>query len=314
MGGVFLHGLFTILPVVVVMAAGWFLRSFDKIDDSGLGQINSVLFWLVMPAILFRAGLKLDSSAFSDPVYPLVLYGSFALVIALVFSSVLVLRIPKERAAVSVLGAVRSNVVFIGLPMLSMLAGSDGVAALSVYLSIGMLFYNTVPMACSQMILEGRFSSAAIGRALIDALKTPLILAGASGVALSLLGVGELIPSWLLQALDLVSDCGSGMALIVIGASLNLRGLLPSLAHSWGDITVKLLILPAVVWLGFYFFPPVDLFQANVAVLISALSPAFNTFIIANGMGMDSSYAADYIAVSTVIGIFSAALWIEFLF
>lgn len=309
-----MQGLSTILPVVVVMAAGWFLRKFNRVDGPGLAQINSVLFWLVMPAILFRAGLKLDPSAFSDPIYPLVLYGSFAVVIAVVFLAVLALRIPRERAAVSVLGAVRSNVVFIGLPMLSMLAGSDGVAALSVYLSIGMLFYNTVPMACSQMVLEGRFSAAAIGRALVDAIKTPLILAGASGVVLSLSGFGDLIPGWLLRALDLVADCGSGMALMSIGASLNLRGLMPSLMHSWGDIAVKLLLLPAVVWLGFHLFPPEDPFQANVAVLISALSPAFNTFIIAHGMGMDSSYAADYIAVSTVIGIFSAAMWIEFLF
>ncbi len=304
----------TILPVVLVIASGWCLKRLDKVDQNGLDQINSVLFWLVMPAILFRAGLKLDRSVFSDPTYPLVLYGSFAVVISVVFLAVRLLKIPRERAAVSVLGAVRSNVVFLGLPMVTMLTGDAGVAALSVYLSIGMLFYNTVPMACSQMVMDGRFSRSAMVEAFIGALKNPLILAGAFGVALSVSGLGSFIPAWFLSSLDLVSNCGSGMALIVIGASLRLERLVPSLALSWGDMAVKLLFLPGVVWLGFYLFPPRDPFLGQMSVLISSLSPAFNTFIIAHGMGMDSSYAADYIVTSTVVGVLSAALWIEVLF
>ncbi len=309
-----MRGFLTILPVVAVMAAGWLLRRFDKVDKGGLDQINSVLFWLVMPALLFRAGIGLDREVFYDPSYPAVLYGAFSVVVALVFFAVRLLGIPRKRAAVSVLGAVRSNVVFIGLPLSEMLMGDKGVEALTVYLSVGMLFYNTVPMACSQMVMEGRFSIDAMKKALVGALRTPLIIAGAAGVLLSLIGASRFIPLWASQGLDLICACGSGMALIAIGASLNLEGLIPSMARSWGDMAVKLFLLPAVVWAGFYLFPARDPFLGRMSVLISAMSPAFNTFIVAHGMGMDSSYAADYIVTSTVVGILSVALWIELLF
>lgn len=246
-----MRGLLTILPVVLVMAAGWGLKRLDRIDQRGADQINSVLFWLIMPAILLRAGMKIDLSVFSDWAYISVLYGSFAVVVLSAFAVVSRLNMPKRRAAVSVLGAVRSNVVFVGLPLVTMLMGDEGISALTVYLSIGMIFYNTFPIACAQMVMEGGFSLAAVRQALSKALRTPLILAGFTGIILSVTGVDDFLPRWFFNGLDLLTSCGSGMALIVIGASLRLDKLAVGIKSSWGDLLVKLVLFPAVVYVGF---------------------------------------------------------------
>lgn len=60
--------------------------------------------------------------------------------------------------------------------------------------------------------------------------------------------------------------------------------------------------------------PARDPVLARTTVLIASISPAFNTYILAGGMGLDSEYAAEYVATATVIGIATTAVWIEFLF
>ncbi|EFC91158.1 Auxin Efflux Carrier [Dethiosulfovibrio peptidovorans DSM 11002] len=309
-----MRGFLTILPVVLVMAAGWGLKRLDRMDQRGADQINSVLFWLIMPAILLEAGMDIDVSVFSDWGYISVLYGAFAVVVLSVFAVVSRLGLPKERAAVSVLGAVRSNVVFVGLPLVSTLMGDVGVSALTIYLSIGMIFYNTFPIACAQMAMEGRFSPASVNQALVKALRTPLILAGFTGIMLSVTGIKDTFPQWFFEGLELLTDCGSGMALLVIGASLRLEKLAAGLARSWGDLLVKLVLFPAAMYVGFHLLPPRDPLLARTTVLIASLSPAFNTYILANGMGLDSDYAAEYVATATVVGIVTTAVWIEILF
>ena len=313
-GVLFLRGIQTILPVVFIMFTGWLLRKRGHLDGAGVKQLNNVLFWLVMPAILLRAGLKIQSSDLSDLRFLGVLYGVFSLTLFLSYLWAKMAGFPPARGAVSVLAAIRSNVVFIGLPLVTVLLGDPGVKVLSIYISLGMIFYNTVPVACSQMVIEGYFSFDTIKKSLGKAVRTPLIIAGATGIVISLSGGVCLIPEWLMRGLALIAQAGSGLALVVIGASLKLDGIIPTLKRSLGDLAIKLFLFPLIMALAFHFFPTSNSLLSKVAILSASLSPAFNTFILACGMDMDSSYAADYVATATVIGLFSTAMWIEFLF
>ncbi|PIE55189.1 MAG: hypothetical protein CSA35_01775 [Dethiosulfovibrio peptidovorans] len=309
-----MQGILTTLPIVFIITLGWGLRHLGKIDGQEVSKVNSVLFWCIMPTILFRGGLDIDASVFFDGNYLTALYGSFVAVIALALCTVRVLRFPQKRGAVFVLGAIRSNVVFIGIPLVSVLLGDSGLRALYVYLSVGMLVYNSLPIACAQMVMEGHFSLRTVRNALGRTIRTPLIIAGVLGILLSLTGLKDFLPGWFLQGIDLIADAGSGLALIVIGASLQLRGLLRSLRTTWLLMGYKLILLPIVLTGAFWLFPPQDPLLGKVSILIGGLSPAFNTFIMAAGMEMDSEYAADYVATSTVVGVAAAALWIEILF
>lgn len=43
--------------------------------------------------------------------------------------------------------------------------------------------------------------------------------------------------------------------------------------------------------------------------MLSAMPNAVNCFILARGMGMDSEYAADLVAATTLLGIISIPAW-----
>jgi predicted permease len=104
----------------------------------------------------------------------------------------------------------------------------------------------------------------------------------------------------------------TGIALISLGASLELPGLLPAIRHAWHDAFIKLIVHPAVTW-GFMLLWPVPEILFQSAVIISAMPTAVNTFIIAGSMELDEQYACEIVAVSTVFAPLTIPIWISLL-
>ena len=80
------------------------------------------------------------------------------------------------------------------------------------------------------------------------------------------------------------------------------------LSSTWFDTLIKLAVNPAIMCVVLFLLPiSKELFQ--VTVMLSAMPNAVNCFILARGMGMDSEYAADLVAATTLLGIISIPAW-----
>ncbi len=58
---------------------------------------------------------------------------------------------------------------------------------------------------------------------------------------------------------------------------------------------------------------PTEQILTQAVVLVSAMPPAVNNFIIADGMGLDAEYAADVIAAGTILSVLTLPLWVRIL-
>lgn len=306
-----MNSVLMVLPLALVMALGVLFRCTGMLGEETVPRLNAILYWAALPALLFRSILKVGSGIFADPNLFWAVHVSFLVVPGIAWLMAMPFTRERKHLAVSVLVAIRSNNVFMGIPAVTIALGQEGLDALSLFLAVGLLGYNFISIVWAQVALAGSVSIRSLFTTFRQLLKNPLILACIFGVAGSSMGYSEL-PGWLDSTLKIVGDTGSGVALIALGASLRFSGMGRAFRAAWRESFFKLFIHPALVWVAFLIWPVAPVLR-NTIILLSAMPAAINTFVIAQNMEMDPDFAAEIVALSTAFSIISLPLWIAVL-
>jgi Predicted permeases len=306
-----LKGVLIILPLAIVIATGIALRAFGFFQAGDRERLTRLLYWIAIPALLFRT-TYLSGREFTQ--HANLFFGLYASTIAMPLLTYL-LMLPRYRnnrplLALSTMSGVRANNVYLGLPLATLALGEAGAAAAAIYLVVILPGYNLISIMSGEIVLAGGLRPAQLRQALLRVAKNPLILSCLCGLLFAQLRIP--VPSTLLVSLKIVGDMATGIALLALGASLELPDLPKALRRTWPDILVKLILHPAIVWCFLHVWP-VSPVLMQVSVLISAMPTAINTFIIAAGMGMDERYSCETIAATTILAAVSIPIWIALL-
>jgi len=303
-----LHGIKIVAPLVLVMAMGWIARRKGLLREDSISRLNDLLYWIGLPALLFRSTLSVGKDAFSSPNLFLAVHLSFLVTPAIAWLLASLYQGDFRRRAVSVLVSVRSNNVYMGIPAVTLAMGEAGEKALGLFFAVCLVGYHLITLTWAQVAVSGGISRDSLRKTLVGLSRNPLLLSCITGVTLAVIGVGSL-PEVLDEALKIMGGMASGVALIALGASLEVERLLRVFTRTWADVLVRLFLSPAIVWLAFWVWP-VDRTVLQAVVLVSAMPAAVNNFVIADSMGMDSDYAAEVILASTLFSVVSIPVWV----
>lgn len=292
-----------VAPVFVVVALGWLCAWRGMIDAAGFRGLNSYVFVVAIPALLFSsgtaghvgggpAGVAFFAAAFI--VYFAVLLGGRALGWSL------------ARSGPMALDATFGNTVMMGIPLIFAGFGQAGLSILLVIIALHSLLLLTTATVVAELAQNVRAKPLALLAASIGGvLRNPIVVSVVAAQLWTLLALP--VPDVLRRCLDLVGAAGPPTALFCLGASL----LGFNLASGWKQMTatvaLKLLVLPLLVF-AICRMMGLSGLETAVATMIAALPTGANSFMLAARYGAGAAESGAAVLVSSVVSVVTLAV------
>jgi malonate transporter and related proteins len=291
-----------LLPVFGLIAVGYGIARTRLLTGEGVRGFGNFVYYLALPALLFRGTAIDESGAGGDPKV-VVVY--FIAAVALFALGMLVGRwrfgLRLSAQGVLAINVSFGNTVQLGLPLVLAAFGRAGLAPMTLIIAL----HSMVLLTLATLVIElGRGGRGELGkslRATAKALATnPIIGAIILGYLWRL--TGWPLPRALVDFVELLAAAASPCALFTLGAALSGFRLAAGAGETVIIVALKLLLQPLLVWsLGRLFgLAPLDL---AVATLAAALPIGINAFIVAQRYQLYVERSAAAVALSNLVSV-----------
>lgn len=301
-----------ILPVFLVVAAGYLAAWRGWISANGVDGLMKFAQGIAIPVLLFMALTRLDLGAVFDWRLLLSFYAGAVsgFVAGLIGARFLFGREWEDAVAVGFVGMF-SNSVLLGLAVSERAWGAESLGPNFAIIALHAPFcYLTGILA-----MEGvRARGAGLGRTALRVLRgmgtNPIVIGLGLGALVNLSGLP--LPGAAADALDLIARAGLPAALFGLGGVLNRYRPDGDFRLIGFVVAVSLVLHPTVTFvlgraLGLADGP----FRA--AVLTAAMAPGVNAYLFADMYGRARRIAASSVLAATILCIVTAWLWLGLL-
>ena len=284
-----------VMPVVLLVVFGYFLKQQGYFSKTTIAQLNKLCFDLLLPIVTFNNIRRTNINEVFDLRF--VLYTAGSILSAIFFLVIIVPLFEKDRKKQGVIiqGTFRSNFVMLGIPLSSYIAGENSAVLASMLIMVIIPIFNA-----AAVVLLSIYGGCTVNKKklIMDVLKNHMIIASILGIIISLLHPP--IPHFLDKSLTDIGKVGSVFPIIVLGAMLDFSKISANFKNLLITVAGKLIGMPLIfitlaVHLGF---------RAHEIVALIALygSPtAVISAVMAEQLGCDHDLAAQVVIFSTVI-------------
>ena len=322
----------TVLPVVLLLAIGRLYARSKGFSAELTRGAGSLVFWVCLPALTFREILHADAGRLFDLRLCGVLVACIVICAFVGYRYARAIGAPENKVGVIAQGSFRSNMMYVGLPVLLSFAESharaikisgappdaSGYERVAQLTAIGAAVSIPLLNAASIMVFElaGRKrpgKSFSVLKIASGILLNPLIVAVACAVLAPFIpGAKELFNSDRVpgRTLDMTAAAALPLALFTIGANLSLKRAMAGLRETLPVAFVKLFLMPA---LGFALLYALNVTGAPLAVgiVLLACPDAATGHAMASEFGGDEVLAGELVAITTLLCPFSLVLWLS---
>lgn len=300
----------SLLPVVLLIAVGFLAGRRAWISATAAPDLANLIFLLLSPALLFRAMSAVHVQDLS--LKPLAAYflGAF-----LIFGGTLAVRGFNRTASVLAMANTYSNTVMIGIPLVGLAYGAEGMVTLLTLVSLHALVLLTTATVAVELAVAREDAAAGKGAdrhiaatallAVRNAVLHPVPIPIIAGLLFA--QTGWTIPPVLDRPLQLLGQAFGPLALVMVGVTLAHttvgRHLLGALALAAVKNLVHPLLVVAIGWLlGVRGLP------LAVMTVAAALPIGANVFLFSQRYHVAEELTTASVAVSTTLGLVSLSL------
>lgn len=299
----------SLTPVVLLIAAGFLAGRRQWIRQQAVKDLSNLVFLLLIPALLFRTMSAVRFETLDlRPIMAYFLAALGLLVVGIVWRGF------NCRSVVMALGGVFSNMVMIGVPLVELAYGKQGLVTLLTLVSVHALILLTVASVVLELATardsrqgEGDFNrlmtaaSSAIKGTLIHPIPLPIFC------GLLFAQTGWTLPVVVDKPIQWLGSAFGPVALVLVGVSLAST---PLKGH-WRDAlwlcASKNLVLPVLVGLSAWSFGISGL-PLTVMVVAAALPIGANVFMFAQRYQVVQELTTASMGLSTVLSMLSLSL------
>lgn len=300
-----------VLPIFLLIFTGWALAASGYVKANVGEVLSQFIFKVAVPVLLFRTLAEADFKG----VFPLRLWiayfsGVTAVWLIAHFWITRVLRLDHRVATIGGISSAFANTVFIGLPLLHLTIGPEGLVAFSVLIvvhqpALMITAIIQIERASNQGLSPGIRMSVfhILGRSL---LRNPLVYGTVGGAlyqlsGLPLAGMGK-------SMVDQVAAMAGPGTLLSLGMAMRGYKLVSDYRILLVVTVLKLIVMPAVV-LAAAIALNLPWIWTSSLVLIASVPTGVNAWLIAGQVRAAEEVAAASITMTTILGVFSVTLW-----
>lgn len=284
------------LPVFFTIVTGAFLRKTHLLPKSILKDLNNLCFKCFLPLLLFKNVYSTDFSQIFDPR----LIG-FALISIIIMFSLLCWLIPKlvaspAQQSVVIQGFYRSNYVILGIPIVGNIYGSDNIAVITMLVAVVVPVFNVLAVLLFEKFKGGHQYD--LKQLLLGIASNPLIIGSLSGLLFNALQLS--FPMAVAQTIDSISGIALPLALLILGADLDLNARTTDYRLLTLTVLGRLVIIPAIflpIAIAFGFHGQA---LASLTILYAAPS-AVSGYVMAQNANADYHLAGQVVAITSLL-------------
>lgn len=300
----FLLSLQAVLPMFIIIFVGYFIRRKDLISDAQVKAFNKIIFIVCFPCLSFD---NIYGKNITGADYKVVWVTLLALAIIYALGTVIVLSVEKDsRSRGAMIQAIyRSNVVIMGISMVQNLFGSDiDISITAIIIAIVVPVYNVLAVITLEIYRGGRLHLKDI---LISIATNPIIIGSAAGILAVIFGLT--LPEVMYKPVASLADAASPMALLVLGASFNLKSLSSNIRNVAICVIGRLIVAPSI-GLFLLYTAGIRGVALATAVAVFASPTAVASYTMAQQMDSNGELAGECVVVSSLFSCFTMFMWV----
>lgn len=289
-----------VLPVFAIVALGWVFARRNLISDAGVSGIVNFVFFLAIPALLFRT---LAGGAVQEQFDATIIVAYFGAALPHFLLGWVVSRKMFGNAAdasgLAAMGATFSNLVLIGLPLVQRAYGDAGLVPLMLVI----MLHSSILFTATTLAVEGARRGGGgwlrgIPRTLRAVILNPIVLGALGGLVYGFTGLP--LPAIADETLALLGRAAGPVSLFAVGCTLAGCRIAGDLRESLTISALKLMVLPVLVWVSATVVFDVRPEWVTVAVLAAAMPAGANVYVFARKFEVYTARATAVVVLSTL--------------
>jgi malonate transporter and related proteins len=290
------------LPFFGLIFLGLFCGKLKQIPDTGLAWMNFFLIYVSLPCLFYRVLAQTPLQQLANPRFILATVLATGAMFALAFLAGWLFRRHLGEATIAGLSGAYGNIGYMGPGLaLATLGPAANVPVALIFCFDTLILFALVPFLMA--LADPRHESlAATALEIVKRIVLhPFIIATALGVASAALQFEP--PVALDRLMQFLQNAAAPCALFVLGVTVALR---PMQKMPWEvpfTVTIKLLLHPLVVLMLLSLLGPFDATWVYTAVLMAALPPALNVFIMARQYDTWVAQASGSVLFGTFVSV-----------
>lgn len=288
-----------VLPVFAIIVTGWLAGELGYLSRSLADALVHFAYNVAMPALLIVTIAQEPARNLLEWRFLLAFGGGSLICFALVFLAVRAGR-KHDLASSTIHGmaAAMTNTGFVALPILHAIYGQPAVLPAAV----ATVFVAAVMFPITVILLErdARGSSAQSAGLAKQILLNPMVLSTLIGLVWAITGLP--IPAPVAAYLNMIAAALTPCALFAIGLGLSVDGLRSNLRASFALATVKLMVMPLIVY-GLCLITGLNPLYTVAAVICAAVPTAKTVYVLAHEHKVEEKLVAATVSVTTMLSV-----------